>query len=163
MHKKLEKMIIMEAQKVEYNSRKIACPFVDQEMLKRSPKNGNLWQRFYARKKHSKIYPFWTTFSLCMNVEKSNWKHFFLNHWRQKKWPKFWIYGNIKVYLEVIFFRRLCLTWKINKQNIIFTPFLESVKSLIKGEHFWPFFLRFCVQKNAGTDPVIVQIKPLVL
>ena len=35
-------MRIMEAQKVEQNSQKIECLFVEQERLKKWPKNGNL-------------------------------------------------------------------------------------------------------------------------
>ena len=79
---------------------------------------------------------------------------FFLNYRQHKKRPKFWIYDNIKAYLKDFFFERLCLAWKVSKENIIFIPFLGSVKLLIKGDHFWPFFKRFCAKKNAGTDPV---------
>ena len=67
-----------------------------------------------------------------------------------------------KAYLKDFFFERLCLAWKVSKENIIFIPFLGLVKSLIKGDHFWPFFWRFCVKKNAGTDPVSSHLPSLV-
>ena len=137
VYKKLEKVRIMEAQKVEQNSRKIACLFVELERLKKWPKNGNLRPRFYAWRKHAKNLPFLDYFSTWEKIIEMV---FFLNYRQHKKWPKFWIYDNIKAYLKDFFFERLCLAWKVSKENIIFIPFLGSVKLFIKGDHFWPFF-----------------------
>ena len=102
----------------------------------------------------SKLTLFGLLFTQVLKREKIIEMVFFLNYRQHKKRPKFWIYDNIKAYLKHFFFERLCLAWKVSKENIILIPFLGSVKSLIKGDHFWPFFLRFCVKKNAGTDPV---------
>ena len=61
-----------EAQKVEANSQKIVYLFVEQERLKKQPKNQNLRPKFYAQRKHAKKYPFWTTFQLCIDTGKKN-------------------------------------------------------------------------------------------
>ena len=115
------------------------------------------------RENTPKLTLFGLLFTQVLMQEKIIEMVFFLNYRQHKKRPKFWIYDNIKAYLKDFFFERLCLAWKVSKENIIFIPFLGLVKSLIKGDHFWPFFWRFCVKKNAGTDPVHPNLWPQVV
>ena len=107
------------------------------------------------RENTPKLTLFGLLFTQVLMQEKIIEMVFFLNYRQHKKRPKFWIYDNIKAYLKDFFFERLCLAWKVSNENIVFIPFLGSVKLPPKGDHFRPFFLRFCVKKNAGTDPVV--------
>ena len=99
----------MEAQKVEQNSRKIACLFVEQERLKSGRKMETCNHDFMLRENTPKLTLFGLLFSHVLTQEKIIEMVFFSIISSIKSNENFESMATLKAYLKDFFFERLCL------------------------------------------------------